>query len=336
MYVRIRPWLFRLDAEQAHRLTLASLQLAGASPIGRSTLRRMYVEGLPAAPVDVFGLHFLNPLGLAAGYDKEGLATRGLACLGFSHVEVGTVTLQPQAGNPRPRIFRLPEDEALINRMGFPNPGMARIVKRLSRSRPEAILGVNIGKGKDTPLESASGDYVDLLRGFGRLADYVAVNVSSPNTLGLRSLQGRSHLEGLLAALGRAREELGRPVPILVKLSPDLNGGELDEALDVILAAGMDGVIAVNTTLDRQGLTSDRAGEGGGLSGRPLLRRALEVVAQVGRHTQGRLPLVAAGGIHDIASARAFRDAGASLLQVFTGLVYRGPALIREILEGLA
>jgi len=299
-------------------------------------LRRVFADGLPERPVEVFGLRFRNPLGVAAGYDKEGCAVRGLACLGFGHVEIGTVTALPQPGNPRPRLFRLVEDHALINRMGFPNPGLVAVRGNLFRNQGSGVVvGVNIGKGKETPLESAAHDYATLLRGLGPRADFVTVNISSPNTLGLRALQGRAYLEGLLKVLAQTRLEMGRPLPMLVKLAPDLEAMELQEAVDVIEAAGMDGVVAVNTTLARPNLRSELAGEAGGLSGRPLFRQAWAVVESIVRQTQGRLPVVAVGGIDGVESARAMMDAGAALLQVYTGLIYRGPGLVREILQGL-
>jgi len=336
MYARIRPWLFRLDAEHAHRVTLWLLRVAASVPPGRAILRRAYADGLPASPVDILGLHFRNPVGLAAGYDKEGRTVRGLACLGFGHLEIGTVTVRAQRGNPRPRLFRLPEDEGLINRMGFPNPGMSAVLVRLRQPRsPGVIVGVNIGKGKDTPLQDAGHDYAELVRGLGARADYITVNISSPNTLGLRDLQARASLERLLTNLRRVRGEGARRVPLLVKLAPDLEPAGLTEALDVIEATGMDGVIAVNTTLARPELRSAHAMEGGGLSGRPLFLRALHVVEAIARRTQGRLPIVAVGGIDGVEPARAMRQAGASLIQIYTGLVYAGPGLVREIVRGL-
>jgi len=336
MYARLRPWLFRLDAERAHRLTLWLLQAAGSVRLGRSLVRRVFADGLPERPVEVFGLRFRNPLGVAAGYDKEGRAVTGLACLGFGHVEIGTVTALAQPGNLRPRLFRLVEDQALVNRMGFPNPGLVAVRGSLFRNQGSgAVVGVNIGKGKETPLESAAQDYVTLLRELGPRADFISVNISSPNTLGLRALQGRAYLEGLLKVLAQARLEMGRPLPVLVKLAPDLEARELQEAVDVIETAGMDGIVAVNTTLARPNLRSGLAGEAGGLSGRPLFRQAVTVVERIVRQTQGRLPVVAVGGIDGVDSARAMMAAGAALLQVYTGLVYRGPGLVREILQGL-
>ncbi len=330
MYERLRPWLFRLDPELAHSSSLRLLQLAGGFSPAAAWLGRRYA--VPSRPVDVFGLRFANPVGLAAGYDKDGLAWRGLACLGFGHLELGTVTPRAQPGNPRPRLFRLAQDEALINRLGFPSRGAAFLARRLAGPRPEGlVLGVNLGINKDTPLEQAAADYQSLMTTLSPLADYLTINVSSPNTPGLRQLQGRHHLEGLLKALAPQRSK-----PLLVKLSPDLDDAELDEALDVLLAQRIDGVIASNTTLARPaGLRSAAAGEAGGLSGRPLTKASRSLVAQIAARAQGRLPVIAAGGIFGGDEARAALDAGASLVQVYTGLIYRGPGLAGEIATAL-
>jgi len=290
--------------------------------------------------VHAFGLDFPNPIGLAAGYDKEGMGLHGLPCLGFGHFELGTVTLKGQPGNPRPRIFRLPEDQALINRMGFPNSGADPLLRRLRHGQPRGIvLGINIGKGIDTPLDQAAGDYVRLMRAFHPYADYLAVNVSSPNTVGLRRLQARRSLEDLLAALKAERERLqaegDRHLPVLVKLAPDLSSEELEEAVEAIQGAGMDGIIATNTTLARSGLGSIHREQAGGLSGKPLYLRALEVVEQIHAKTQGAMPIIGVGGIFDHEDARKMLRAGASLVQVYSGLVYRGPGMVRQILTGL-
>lgn len=343
MYDLIRPLLFRLDPERAHAISLNLVSLAGRFGFVRAFLRLVFSP--PPKPVTAFGLEFPNPVGLAAGYDKDGLGWRGLACLGFGHLEVGTVTLLPQLGNPQPRLFRLPEDQALINRMGFPGHGAQVVAARLKRRRSGGVvLGVNIGKGKETPLEAAAGDYLGLLRIFLPLADYLAVNVSSPNTEGLRRLQARQALEALLTTLAAARDakaaELGRRVPLLVKLSPDLNDDELDDALAALLAAGVEGVIATNTTVGRFGLgnspRSQRlAGEKGGLSGAPLRALSTSMVREIHRRTSGRLPIVGVGGVMDTRDAREKLEAGATLVQVYTGLVYAGPGLARRIVAGL-
>jgi dihydroorotate dehydrogenase len=255
---------------------------------------------------------------------------------------VGTVTPSAQPGNPKPRVFRLVEDQALINRMGFPGRGAEFVARQLRGPRPIGfILGVNLGKNKDTPLEEAAHDYLKLVRIFATLGDYLAINVSSPNTVGLRRLQARYELEKLLSTLAQERQELlaegtlEKPLPLLVKLAPDLSSDELDDALGAILDCGMDGVIATNTTLQRDGLISPLSKESGGLSGTPLFQRSLEVVRQIAHRTQGRLPIVGTGGVADAPGAQAMLDAGASLVQIYTGLIYQGPGLVRQIVTGL-
>ena len=349
MYRLFRPLLFRLDPETAHHLTLQSVRLAGALPPSRWVLQALF--NAPEKPVEVFGLKFKNPVGLAAGYDKDGVAVRGLAALGFGHLEIGTVTLRPQPGNPKPRVFRLVEDQAVINRMGFPGLGaefaqnqLQRVIDgRRSRGAPGKaslpIIGVNLGKNKDTPLEEAADDYVALMKVFAALADYLAINISSPNTAGLRRLQGREMLENLLKAVAderRANTSLGgRRVPILVKLAPDLLENELEDALDAILRSGMDGVIATNTTLDRAGLRSRLRGETGGLSGSPLRLRSESMLAQILKKLDGRIPVVSAGGIMSPEDAKRRLEMGAALVQVYTGLVYAGPGLVQKIIRAV-
>jgi len=338
MYQLLRPLIFCLPPERAHNLTIQMLRLAGASPVGRSMLRMLFQPAHPGPAVKAFGLTFPNPVGLAAGYDKDGLGWRGLAALGFGHVEVGTVTTLPQAGNPGPRIFRLTDEQAVINHMGFPNRGSEFLVKRLQGYRPQGlILGVNIGKHITTPLEEAGRDYLSLMRTFAPLADYLTINVSSPNTPGLRRLQARQALVELLAPLARERrrqvQKLGRPLPLLVKLAPDLTSDELDDALDVILSTGMDGVIASNTTIQRKGLRSPLANEAGGLSGAPTKRLNTKFVRAITRRTGGKLPIIASGGIMRPDDVKEKMDAGAILIQLFTGLIYAGPGLVRRVLE---
>ncbi len=292
--------------------------------------------------MEVFGLKFKNPIGLAAGYDKDGIAMRGLETLGFGHLEIGTVTPRPQPGNPRPRVFRLVEDQAVINRMGFPGEGASRVAGRFSpivqRSR-SIVLGINLGKNKDTPLEEAANDYVSLMKSFSTLADYLAINISSPNTVGLRRLQGRDLLESLLRAIAEERSSLllgsGRHLPILVKIAPDLSEAELNDALDVILQTGMDGVIATNTTLEREDLRSSHQSETGGLSGLPLRIRSEVVLRQVLKRLNGRIPVVSVGGIMSPADAKRRLDMGAALVQVYTGLVYAGPGLVQKIIRAV-
>jgi len=338
MYRIIRPLLFRLDPERAHTLTLNLIRLAGALPPLRALLRAWYTG--PQKPVQAFGLTFHNPVGLAAGYDKDGLGWRGLAALGFGHIEVGTVTLRPQPGNPKPRIFRLPQHQAVVNRMGFPGKGADFVRRQLVGPRPAGlILGVNLGKNKDTPLEEAAGDYLELMKIFAPLGDYLAINVSSPNTVGLRRLQARQELESLLNELNRERQaqeaRLRHRVPMLVKLAPDLSPEELTDALDVLQQTGMDGVIATNTTIAREGIDGIHALETGGLSGAPLGQRSTQMIRQIYRHTGGNLPVIGVGGVMNAEDARQKLDAGAILVQVYTGLVYAGPGLVKQILKGL-
>jgi dihydroorotate dehydrogenase len=338
MYPAFRAFLFRLDPERAHALSLGLIRLAGALPPIHALLWRLFTG--PDRPIQAFGLDFRNPIGLAAGYDKDGLGWRGLACLGFGHLELGTVTPRPQPGNPRPRLFRIPSEHAVINRMGFPGLGAEFLAQRLSGPRPAGlVIGVNLGKNKDTPNPDAAGDYLLLLQRFAPLVDYLAINVSSPNTAGLRDLQARAELEGLLQALADERqrqiEVLGHTVPLLVKLAPDLDDDALDDALDAILASSMDGVIATNTTIRRDGLSSPLGRESGGLSGAPLTELSTAMIRKIHARTAGRLPIIGVGGIMDTASARAKLDAGATLLQVYTGMVYAGPGLVKQILLGI-
>ena len=331
MYSLLRPLLFRLDPETSHALTLYALRSTQYLPF----LEQIYK--VPSKPVQAFGLTFKNPIGLAAGYDKDGVAVRGLAALGFGHVEVGTVTPKPQAGNPRPRVFRLAEDEAVINRMGFPSRGAEFVRKQLSviSDRSSVVVGVNLGKNKDTPLEEAARDYVELMKVFAPLADYLTINISSPNTVGLRRLQSREMLKNLLSQIDLERETWDLKRPILVKISPDLSDEELDDVIGVILDKKMDGIIATNTTLSREGLRSNLKGEIGGLSGSPLKGRSEAVLSRVVKLANGRVPIISVGGIASPDDAKKRLALGASLVQVYTGLIYRGPGLVREILKSL-
>ncbi|MBV6396061.1 MAG: Dihydroorotate dehydrogenase (quinone) [Anaerolineales bacterium] len=352
MFSILRSLLFRLESEQAHALALGSLRLAQRFPAVLSILKAIY--SARGKPVTAFGLTFKNPVGLAAGYDKDALAVRGLGALGFGHVEVGTVTSLPQAGNPKPRVFRLPQDEAVVNRMGFPSRGATYVRKRLTfkpkispfeyalrRRLPNSdlVIGVNLGRNKETPNEQAVLDYLSLVQVFAPVADYLTINVSSPNTAGLRQLQGRAALEGLLSQLHAQRTmeetQLKKRIPLLVKLAPDLGDAELDDALDAILRTGMDGVIATNTTLARDGLLSARAGEAGGLSGRPLAVRSEALLAKILQRVDGKLPVVSVGGIMSPDDAVRRLEMGAALVQLYTGLIYRGPGLIRQIVRAL-
>ena len=333
LYALARPLLFALEPETAHRATLGFAEAAQ-----RCGLLGLAAQRVPAQPVEVMGLRFPNPVGLAAGLDKDAAHIDALAGLGFGFLEVGTVTPRPQEGNPRPRVFRLVEDEAVINRMGFPGKG-ADFVSLSLRGRPpqsnDTIIGVNLGKNKDTPLEEAAGDYVALMDIFAPLADYLTINISSPNTVGLRRLQGREMLEELLGEVKRSRITNQWSTPVLVKLAPDLTSEELDDALGVILDTGMDGVIATNTTVSRPELRSRHQEERGGLSGSPLRVCSEVMLEKIVRRIDGRIPVVSTGGIMSPGDAKRRLDMGAALVQVYTGLVYRGPGLVREIIRSL-
>ena len=335
-----RPLLFRLRPETAHRLTINLLRLAGLFPPVLSVLRWSFSPAKPGPEVKAFGLTFPNPVGLAAGYDKEGQAIQGLACLGFGHLELGTVTPQPQPGNPAPRVFRIPAEQAVINRMGFPSQGACAMAVRLGRQRKRStILGINLGKNKNTPLEEAGQDYQSLVQSFAPLADYLAVNVSSPNTPGLRQLQSRRALQALLDGIASQRRQsaasLGHPLPVLVKLAPDLSWAEIDEALAAIQSSGMDGVIATNTTVGRAGLASPLGSEAGGLSGLPLRAHSTQVVRYIYERTGGKLPIIGVGGIMTPRDALEKLDAGATLVQLYTGMIYAGPGLVKAVLDFL-
>jgi len=338
MYKSLRSLIFLNDPEQAHHATINLLSLGGSLVLGRGIIRAMFPIPQNGPEVKTFGLTFANPLGMAAGYDKEGTAWRGLACLGFGHIEVGTVTPLPQPGNPKPRVFRLVEDEAVINRMGFPGSGAEAMLHHLDHPKPKGlVLGVNIGKNKSTPLETAVEDYLTLVCAFAAKADYLAVNISSPNTPGLRNLQKRAPLEALLhpIAVERAVQAaaLNKTVPMLVKLAPDLSDEELDAALEAIQTAGMDGVIIGNTTLMREGLTSSHSRQEGGLSGRPLNDLNTDMIKKVYARTGGALPIVASGGVMCATDAQRKLDAGAVLVQLYTGLIYGGPGLVSGIIN---
>jgi dihydroorotate dehydrogenase len=348
----IYPTLVRLgsgDPETAHERVLAALAFVSRSPVLTRALDIAMSLGQPDSSSlarEVFGLRFSHPVGLAAGFDKNGVALRALAALGFGFVEAGTITRVAQPGNPCPRLFRIPADEALINRMGFNNEGAEAVAARLKRMRPLSIpLGLSLGKSRITPLEEAATDYLATLDTLYPHGDYFAVNVSSPNTPGLRDLQDSDRLGALLDALiqrlrTRAAQE-GRvaPKPLLVKVAPELHEAALERIVDLCLARGASGLIAVNTTLDRSGLSVDTPktlrDQPGGLSGRPLHARAVEVVRFLSERAGDRLPIVGCGGISTADDARRMLDAGASLLQLYTGFIYQGPAIAKALARGL-
>ncbi len=343
MYKRlVFPLLSQVDPETAHERTV-SLLAYGQSRAGRPFLHRL-AGNIPQQPVRVFGLTFPNVLGMAAGFDKDVRVAAGLAALGFGHVEVGTLTPRPQAGNPRPRIFRLALDKALINRMGFPNEGVATAVphlKALSQQKRDFILGISLGKQKETPLEEADQDYIAVMQAVYPYGDYLVVNISSPNTPGLRDLQGGDYLGHLLRALITENQKLAYqhqlpPRPLLVKIAPDLSWAELDEILTAVQDTAIDGIIATNTTLSRDGLLSAASEEVGGLSGRPLADHSTEIIAHIHRKTNGRLPIIGVGGIFTAADICAKLDAGATLVQLYTALIYEGPTLPGRLLREMS
>ncbi len=332
----VKPLLFRMDPEEAHERGVEGLALLGRlSPLCRVIEACTRLDPALHRPVRAFGLEFPNAIGMAAGFDKNARAWPAAAALGFGHVEIGTVTALAQPGNPQPRLFRYPEEKAVINRMGFNNEGSEAVAARLAKQpgpgRRRIPLGINLGKSKVTPNEEATQDY---LTSFGRLADhadYVVVNVSSPNTPGLRALQDEKPLRELLGALSAANRARGEAraggagrKPLLLKIAPDLNWAQIDAALGVIAEFGLDGIIATNTTLARPGYFAE-IGQAGGLSGAPLRRRSTEIVAYISRVTGGRLPIIAAGGVVSEEAAGEKLDAGATLVQVYTGMIYEGP-----------
>jgi len=330
-YPLIRPLLFALDAERAHDVTLRLLALGDSLGVTRSAP----VNG---KPVKVMGLQFPNCVGLAAGLDKNGTAVDGLGRLGFGFLEVGTVTPRPQPGNPKPRLFRLPEQQAIINRMGFNNAGIDALLERLASVRYRGILGINIGKNFDTPIEKAVDDYLICLDKAYRQASYIAVNISSPNTKNLRQLQGASELDALLGALKAHQTALAEQhckyVPLALKIAPDLDPEQIINIADALKRHRIDAVIATNTTLGREGVeSSPLSAEAGGLSGGPLFEKSTGVIRGLARALAGELPIIAAGGITSGARARAKIDAGAALVQIYSGLIYRGPELVSECIE---
>ena len=338
----LRPLLFRLPPETAHRLALKSLTLA---PNLSSALLGERYKSNPFGKLRRFGLNFPNPVGLAAGFDKDGIALEALAALGFGHIEAGTVTFHAQPGNEHPRLFRLPADKALINLAGFNNEGAAAFARRLIDRKPGCVLGVSIGKSKVTPLESAIGDYLKSFELVYPIADYIAVNVSSPNTPRLRELQQAEQLNSLLQALQKRNQELtdeqsrSAAMPLLVKLSPDLSDQELADILKVTQQNQVSGLIATNTTISRVGLetsadTLESIGAGG-LSGAPLRERSTRMIAALYNMTGGTMPLIGAGGIFTAEDAWEKISAGASLIQIYTGLIYEGPSIARRVNEGL-
>ncbi len=334
-YPLARHLLFQLDPERAHHLSLSALNQSAQCGLSRCA------DTPRVLPRTVMGLSFPNPVGIAAGLDKNAEYLTGLGTLGPGFIEVGTVTPRPQPGNPKPRVFRLPEVEGLINRLGFNNLGVSHLLEQVRSRSWHGILGINLGKNFDTPLDQASGDYVTGLRQVYPHADYVTINISSPNTLHLRQLQDAGALGSLLATLKQTQQELsdqhGRYVPIALKIAPDLSEEALQDIAHLLLQYRIDGVIATNTTISRERVMGlALAQETGGLSGAPLHARAVQVVTTLAQQLQGAIPIIGVGGINSPARAQAMLQAGASLIQLYTGIIYKGPGLIREIVRSLA
>lgn len=330
-----RPALFAMDAEHVHELGIEALRIGLSSKTAQKIAAKKF--GTEAFDLERFGLKFKNPIGVAAGFDKNGVIVNQLASLGFGFVEVGTVTFEPQTGNEKPRLFRLPDDDALINRLGFNNDGTGKVVERLKEIDPQCVLGVNIGKNKDVPIEEATENYLRSFDLASEVADYIAVNISSPNTPNLRELQKADNLEELLGAL---RKRNAAKKPILVKIAPDLLDEEIETIVDISRQFGIAGIIATNTTVKRDGLKTantalDKIGAGG-LSGRPLRQMSNHVISKIHRFSEGKLPIIGVGGIFTAQDAFEKILAGACLLQSYTGFVYSGLAFARDINNGLA
>lgn len=338
IYKVFRPLLFALPPETAHRVTTAAFQIMCAVP-GVSLLCSSYFTVKnKLLNRRVFGIDFPNPVGLAAGFDKEGTLYKSFRHLGFGFIEIGTVTPQGQPGNPKPRMFRLPQDQGLINRMGFNNQGLEKAVEKLKNKPKNLIIGGNIGKNKDTPNNEAVNDYIICFEGLFDYVDYFVVNVSSPNTPGLRELQDKKPLLHILSTLQKKNATKPTRKPILLKIAPDLTDTQLDEIMEIVEETKIDGLIATNTTIERDGLQSPKAvtAQSGGLSGVPVKEKSTQVIKYLHKKSGGKLPIIGVGGINDYASAKEKLNAGASLIQIYTGLIYEGPALIKTINKKLA
>ena len=341
MYRIIKPLLFLLSPEKAHTITVKLLKLGCQFPFGAKWMTRAFSYKSPKLEREVLGLKFRNPVGLAAGFDKDGQYFHEMSKLGFGFIELGTVTPLAQSGNPKPRLFRLPQDEALINRMGFNNAGVEALVKSLKKGKPNhIIIGGNIGKNKNTPNEEATKDYLISFRALFPYVDYFAVNISSPNTPNLRALQEKEPLTELLFALQQENQQNACPKPILLKIAPDLSLQQVDDILDIIQQVKLDGIIATNTTIARDNLNTDgklieNIGAGG-LSGKPLTKKATELIRYIHQKTNGQLVIIGVGGISSPEDAVEKLKAGASLIQIYTGLVYEGPFLVKRINQALA
>ncbi len=339
MYNLVKKILFRQDPEDVHYKVMKWLKTAYNSGVGKTFLRTNYCLNDASLEREVFGLKFKNPIGLAAGFDKDAKYVDELSCLGFGFIEIGTVTPKPQDGNERPRLFRLPGDAAIVNRMGFNNGGVTDAVERLKERTSDVIIGGNIGKNKVTPNDEAINDYDICFKELHPVVDYFVVNVSSPNTPNLRELQEKEPLKKLLMHLQNLNLSFPTPKPILLKIAPDLSNEQLDDVLDILKETKLAGIVATNTTIDRN-LIKANAEEiaeigPGGLSGKPLRKRSTEVVKYIATKTNGELPIIAVGGIFTAADAQEKLDAGASLVQVYTGFIYEGPSLAKNICKSL-
>lgn len=333
----LKPFFFLFSPEKAHRLTLVLFRISLNVPLLGYLMKNTFSLRDPRLERELFGLKFPNPVGLAAGFDKDGKYIDLMSALGFGFLELGTVTPKPQSGNPQPRLFRLPSDNALINRMGFNNEGVEALAGRLKdRKKPnDLVIGGNIGKNKITPNDQAVDDYTICFEALFPYVDYFVVNVSSPNTPGLRELQEKEPLTALLSEVQKLNKAKAQPKPVLLKIAPDLTDSQLDDILDIVQTTSLDGIIATNTTIDRGGLTTDfdkvsNIGAGG-LSGQPLKDRATEVIRYLSQKTAGKLPIIGVGGIATPEDALEKLEAGASLVQIYTGLIYSGPLLIKRI-----
>ncbi|SEJ29068.1 dihydroorotate oxidase A [Cyclobacterium xiamenense] len=336
----IKPFLFLKDPESAHHFTFSWIKRLFNLPILQPLIKSVFAYEHQALERTVFGLTFRNPIGLAAGFDKDASLIDEMSLLGFGFIEIGTLTPRPQAGNPKPRLFRLPQDQALINRMGFNNGGVAAAVERLKKRKSRVLIGGNIGKNKDTPNEEALDDYLYCLHALHPYVDYFVVNVSSPNTPDLRRLQDKEPLEKLLTAIKKAMDRYPKARPVLLKIAPDLTNGQLDDIIAIVTGTGIDGVVATNTTIDRGGLktSAEKVGEmgAGGLSGKVLSDRSTEVIRYLTSKSGNAFPVIGVGGIFTDADVQEKLEAGASLVQVYTGMIYEGPALVKRLKKGLS
>lgn len=335
----LKPFLFKRDPEKAHYLTFDLLRFFVGNPISRAITKSIFTINHPSLKKDLFGLSFQNPIGLAAGLDKDAKAFNELACLGFGFIEIGTLTPKPQPGNDKPRLFRLPKDNALINRMGFNNEGVDEAVKRLKNKKTNVIIGGNIGKNKVTSNENAVNDYIYCFNALFDVVDYFVVNVSSPNTPNLRDLQEKEPLTKLLNELQAINNLKVKRKPILLKIAPDLTKSQLDDIIDIVATTKIDGVIATNTTIAREPLSYSKQEleniGAGGLSGKPLTKRSTEVIKYLKTTSKNAFPVIGVGGIHSAEDAIEKINAGADLIQLYTGFIYEGPKLIKDINKAL-